>query len=153
MRWMPPTQLGLPHRSSEDSCYKGYFIPKGTIIYANLRAMGRDGDIYESPDTFNPERYFDKHGNLNADSQVIAYGFGRRVCVGKNVASATTWLTIAYVVASFNLSKVANEEGEVIDWNDIFDDSGLLIQKRPFRCRIQPRSESMRSLIEAISVS
>jgi cytochrome P450 len=42
------------------------------------RAMTRDADIYENPDTFDPERYLDERGNLNADSQVIAYGFGRR---------------------------------------------------------------------------
>ncbi|KAF5324359.1 hypothetical protein D9619_011338 [Psilocybe cf. subviscida] len=153
MRWMPPTQLGVPRRSSEDDYYKGYFIPKGTIIYANMRAMTRDADMYENPDAFDPERYLDESGNLNADSQVVAYGFGRRVCVGKHVASATTWLTIACVAATFNFSKAFSKEGEVIDWNDIFDDSGLLIQKRPFKCSIQPRSASHKSLIEAVTFS
>lgn len=40
--------------------------------------MTRDADIYRNPDAFDPERYLDDNGNLNADSQVIAYGFGRR---------------------------------------------------------------------------
>jgi hypothetical protein len=31
------------------------------------------------------------------------------------------------VAATFNLSKAINQEGEVLDWNDIFDDSGLLM--------------------------
>jgi cytochrome P450 len=35
MRWMPPTQLGVPRRASEDDYYKGYFIPKGTSLLIN----------------------------------------------------------------------------------------------------------------------
>lgn len=29
MRWRPPLNIALPHCSSEDDMYKGYFIPKG----------------------------------------------------------------------------------------------------------------------------
>lgn len=32
MRWMPPLHIGLPHYSTEDDTYKGYFIPKGGLL-------------------------------------------------------------------------------------------------------------------------
>lgn len=32
MRWMPVTPIGLPHRVLRDDEYKGYLIPKGTIV-------------------------------------------------------------------------------------------------------------------------
>lgn len=43
------------------------------------RAMNRDEKRY-GPDSheFNPDRFFDEHGNLNDDDRVLAYGFGRR---------------------------------------------------------------------------
>ncbi|THU90800.1 cytochrome P450 [Dendrothele bispora CBS 962.96] len=36
MRWHPALPMSLPHKSTEDMIYNGYFIPKGTILHANL---------------------------------------------------------------------------------------------------------------------
>ncbi|KXN80787.1 O-methylsterigmatocystin oxidoreductase [Leucoagaricus sp. SymC.cos] len=35
LRWNPPVPLGVPHRSTEDDTYSGYFIPKGSVVMAN----------------------------------------------------------------------------------------------------------------------
>lgn len=35
-RWGSVAPQGLPHVSNEDDVYNGYFIPKGTIVIANL---------------------------------------------------------------------------------------------------------------------
>jgi cytochrome P450 len=32
MRWHPITPLGIPHMTSQDDIYDGYFIPKGSHI-------------------------------------------------------------------------------------------------------------------------
>ena len=32
LRWLPVVPLGIPHRSTEDDCYNGYFIPAGTCV-------------------------------------------------------------------------------------------------------------------------
>ena len=29
LRWRPPGPLGVPHLTTQDDVYKGYFIPKG----------------------------------------------------------------------------------------------------------------------------
>lgn len=34
-RWRPVAPAALPHASTEDFTYKGYLIPKGTIIFVN----------------------------------------------------------------------------------------------------------------------
>lgn len=33
-RWIPATHLALPHASSEADEYRGFSIPKGTIVFA-----------------------------------------------------------------------------------------------------------------------
>ncbi|PPQ91909.1 hypothetical protein CVT25_001185, partial [Psilocybe cyanescens] len=78
MRLRPPLPLGAPHRVTEDDYYKGYFIPKGTILFANIWAMTHDEEVYPDPFTFKPERFFDDNGMLNGDDRILAYGFGRR---------------------------------------------------------------------------
>lgn len=34
-RWQNVTPLGVVHRSMEDDEYEGYFIPQGTLVFAN----------------------------------------------------------------------------------------------------------------------
>ena len=36
LRWGPIGPVCIPHRLMEDDVYNGYFIPKGTVILANV---------------------------------------------------------------------------------------------------------------------
>ena len=36
LRWHPIGPMGLPHTSTEDGFYEGYFIPKGSLLLANI---------------------------------------------------------------------------------------------------------------------
>ncbi|KAJ7205366.1 cytochrome P450 [Mycena rebaudengoi] len=106
MRWKPVLPLGLPHAATEDDVYDGYFIPKGSTVISNIWAMTRDTSVYGADsDEFNPERYLNPDGNLNDDDTVLAFGFGRRVCVGRYAADATVWATIVSVLATFRIAK------------------------------------------------
>ena len=55
--------IGLAHVAREDDVHEGYFIPKGTIVVANVWEMNRDPEIPGADvHTFNPERYLDEKG-------------------------------------------------------------------------------------------
>lgn len=73
--------IGLPHRVSEDDLYDGYFIPKGTMIIANVWAIMHDPEKFDNPMQFDPERYL-INGRLSpeVDDPSAGFGFGRR-CV------------------------------------------------------------------------
>ena len=36
LRWGVPVPMGLPHRLMEDDVYNGMFIPKGSLVFANI---------------------------------------------------------------------------------------------------------------------
>ncbi|KAF5366390.1 hypothetical protein D9758_009773 [Tetrapyrgos nigripes] len=120
MRWHPAFPMGMAHDSMEDIIYNGYYIPKGTSIYANIWAMTHDPSVYKDPDQFIPERHLRKDGHFDNINSILAYGFGRRVCVGRYMANDTVWLTIAATLAAVKISTLPNENVE-----DYFSDGAF----------------------------
>lgn len=85
LRWRAVDPLGLQHRSIEDDWYEGYYIPKGSVIMANVWAMNRDPEVHGTDyDFFNPSRYLNDKGELDSatldtkDEGHVTFGFGRR---------------------------------------------------------------------------
>ncbi|CAA7263056.1 unnamed protein product [Cyclocybe aegerita] len=150
MRFAPPLPLGMMHTLAEDDFYGDYLLPKGTQVFANIWAITHDEGTYKDPDAFEPERFFDEDGSLNDDDRVLAYGYGRRICAGKHVASATMWITIVSILACFNISKAKDEFGKEIEINPEFEDHGVKTIKKPFECSITPRSPAVQKLIEDV---
>ena len=90
------SSAGIPHMSSFDDEYNGFYIPKGTILIGNawlvgsvnpisvlnfsFRSILNDRKFFNDPQEFQPERYL-KDGKLNPamrDPDCAAFGFGRR---------------------------------------------------------------------------
>ncbi|KAL8409855.1 hypothetical protein RB594_008079 [Gaeumannomyces avenae] len=57
LRWRPGFTTAIPHTTTADDAYKGYFIPKGTTVLINTWAIHHDPDEYEEPDEFRPSRF------------------------------------------------------------------------------------------------
>ena len=76
----------------QDDTYEGYFLPKGTILFANTWAIHMDESEYEEPDKFIPERFIgnkfgcNTHVTDNHRRVTYIFGAGRRVCSGQRLA-------------------------------------------------------------------
>ncbi|KAH9477562.1 Cytochrome P450 monooxygenase [Psilocybe cubensis] len=143
LRWRSPGPVGLPHTAAEDDIYDDTHIKRRLG-----RAMTHDESIYSQPDIFRPERFFNADGTLNDDDRVLTYGFGRRVCVGKHMASNILWMTMVSILATFNIEKARDEAGNEIEITDEYVDFGFLTFKKPFKCSITPRSVTAQQLVE-----
>ena len=102
---------------SKDDEYLGYHFSAGTLVIGNLWAILHDEARYVDPDTFNPERFMTPEGTLDPNvpnPEDYAFGFGRRVCPGRFLASNSVWLALASILAVFNLELPTNEFGEKI---------------------------------------
>ncbi|KAG0426056.1 hypothetical protein HPB47_026810, partial [Ixodes persulcatus] len=62
LRWRTVVPLGLPRGTREDTFFDDYFIPKDTVVLANLLAVHRDPELWERPDEFDPTRFMKKDG-------------------------------------------------------------------------------------------
>ncbi|KAH9951882.1 cytochrome P450, partial [Amylocystis lapponica] len=151
LRFHPVVPLGLPHRTMEDDIYNGMFIPKGSTVLANIYAMSRDENVYKHPDTFFPERFLPHPVGYGEAQLKASFGFGRRICPGRHLASASVWIAIATILATLNLTEATGDDGAKITPELTFLD-GLSSAPVPFDCAIVPRSPEAEMLIKLAHV-
>ncbi|KAK9066627.1 hypothetical protein SSX86_013950 [Deinandra increscens subsp. villosa] len=89
MRLYPPAPLLLPRETMKDTILHGYKIKEKTVVHVNAFAIGRDPELWESPDDFLPERFLDCDIDFKGnDFEFIPFGAGRRICPGMSMGVA-----------------------------------------------------------------
>ncbi|KAF7430208.1 hypothetical protein PC9H_005910 [Pleurotus ostreatus] len=135
LRWEPMTPLGLAHGLISDDKFRGYYLPKGSIVFYNVWAILRDETIFPEPDKFNPSRFL-KDGLIDTqlkDRVMSSFGFGRRhvvsilclyqphvrkylrICPGRYFAMDTLWLSMASILSVYTIGKPVDESGRKVD--------------------------------------
>jgi len=133
-----PVVLVTPHATAEDDVYRGYYIPQGSIIMANIWAISRNERKYPNPDMFMPERFLLEDGTLNDDNISWAFGFGRRICPGRHVALMSLWSAMVCILATFKIEKTVGSDN--VTWT-----TGVSSYPFSFPCKFVPRDEEMDS--------
>ncbi|KAI0705578.1 CyP450 monooxygenase [Earliella scabrosa] len=151
LRWRTVVPLSIPHQSMQDDEYRGYLIPKGSLVFSNLWAYSRDPEAYPDPEAFKPERFL-KDGQFSLDTArdpaTIAFGYGRRICPGRHFAEASLFIIVATVLHTLSVSAPLDEHGRPQALQGKMT-SGILSYPEPFECVIKPRSSAAESLILA----
>ncbi|KAK1230679.1 hypothetical protein PQX77_006223 [Marasmius sp. AFHP31] len=147
LRWHTVTPLSLPHRAVNDDVYAGYHIPAGATVVGNVWAIMHDENVY-GPDVtaFNPDRFMRGDGKNPPHPEQFAFGFGRRVCPGKNFAMNSLYLAMSNILASYTIAKPLDESGNEYDPKLDFTDNGTSIPE-PFQCRFIPRSPAKTTVV------
>ncbi|KAJ7889513.1 cytochrome P450 [Mycena olivaceomarginata] len=142
--------MAIPHYVAVEDEYLGYRIPANSIVIGNTWAILHDETVYPDPYAFKPERFLREDGTPNPEvpSPEPAFGYGRRLCPGRHMANASLWITVASVLATFDIAKALDENGREIEPSYEFD-SGFINAPLPFKCSIQPRSQQAVDLIRA----
>ncbi|KAI1457470.1 putative cytochrome P450 oxidoreductase OrdA-like protein [Annulohypoxylon moriforme] len=149
LRWHPVAPMALPHTSIDDDICEGYFIPKGSMLLANVWYFTHDPDVYRDPMVFRPERFLEADGHKpEPDPHMFAFGFGRRICPGRYLADNALYLNIVQILATFKVSKYL-ENGREISPTLKFE-PGVIRHPVPYRNTIKPRSPHHEALIRSI---
>ncbi len=119
-----------------------------------IRAIHRDPVLYPDPETFNPARWLspdypttyreplDRHPNLQGFS---AFGFGRRICPGLNVAENSLHLLVARLAWAAHFSKRDGVDVPLYDYT-----AGFNVQPNPFVFDLRPRSHARAALVRTV---
>jgi len=117
LRWRPGFPLAIPHATTKDDTYQGYFIPANTTVIMNTWAINHNPDDYPSPDTFDPSRYIDSKFGTATTSEAdpwrrpsYAFGAGRRVCAGQRMAENSMLIAMAKLVWTFQIDPLGRRE-------------------------------------------
>ncbi|KAG1887782.1 cytochrome P450 [Suillus subluteus] len=137
LRWYPLGPLGIPHATSNDDVYDGYFIPKGAIVIVNQWALSRDEDIYPDASRFDPSRHLTVDGKLK-DPFVnhFAFGHGRRICPGRWFAENSLWTAVSAILAVLHIDHAKDSNGDRIEVKPEFS-TGIVIRPEPFLCSFE----------------
>ena len=161
LRWRPVTAGGVPHKlTARDDVYDGYLIPRNSLIHGNQWAIHRDSTLYPNADEFVPERWLDgvkypatyreplsTYPNLQNFS---AFGFGRRICPGQNIAERSLYIQVAVVGWACEVG-ARKEGGRVPEGYDYT--SGFNVQPKWFDFELvgrEGRGEVVREAFERV---
>ncbi|KAG2083365.1 cytochrome P450 CYP2 subfamily [Suillus discolor] len=149
-RWYPVAPLGIPHATSNDDVYDGYFIPKGAMVMVNQWALSRDEDVFPDASRFDPSRHLTVDGKLK-DSFVnhFAFGHGRRICPGRWFAENSLWTAAATILAVLRISHAKDSNGDRIEVKPEFT-TGLAVRPEPFHCSFESMNTARERRLRAM---
>jgi cytochrome P450 len=120
-RLHPAAPVLVPRESLEDVVIDGYNIPAKTRIYVNVWGMGRDPELWENPETFEPERFMGSGIDFKGqDFELIPFGAGRRSCPAITFGVATVEIALAQLLHSFDWKLPPGLEAKDIDNTEAF---------------------------------
>ncbi|KAJ7288668.1 cytochrome P450 [Mycena rebaudengoi] len=145
-RWLPIVPLGVPHRSMADDVYEGYFIPKDSLVIANVWKFLHDPEVYTDPFVFNPDRFLGPNPAPHP-TDVGLFGYGRRICPGAHLAEVSVWINVAKAVAGLTITRALDAEGHEID--PVADTTdGIISRPVPFACTVTARTPQIMQLVQ-----
>jgi len=139
------TPLGLPHSVVEDDDYQGNLIPGGAMICVNIWLILHDPKVYPDPHTFNPDRFLGLEGGIQRETLLnVIWGFGRRVCPGRQLAEASLFIAMASVIAAFDIL-LPKDSARPTEYSFT---SGYIRHPELVPMTVRPRSQKWRDIVE-----
>uniref|UniRef100_UPI00398E7F34 cytochrome P450 2K6-like isoform X3 n=1 Tax=Pristiophorus japonicus TaxID=55135 RepID=UPI00398E7F34 len=109
--------LSIPHATTVDLNFKGYFIPKETQVIPLLSSVLYDKTQWEKPNEFNPSHFLNAEGKFVMRDAFIPFSMGRRSCAGETLAKMELFLFFTVLIQKFkfqvppNISELQLESG------------------------------------------
>ncbi|GMT21670.1 hypothetical protein PFISCL1PPCAC_12967 [Pristionchus fissidentatus] len=121
------------HRCTEGTVIGGKFIPEDTLTFPQIFSVMKEDAVFERPEEFLPERFLAEDGktvNRATLERMVAFGLGKRQCVGEGLARLEMFLVLGSILLHYRL-----EPTEPIDMTPQF---GQVLNPKPFKCRVAP---------------
>ncbi|KAM6124147.1 cytochrome P450 2J2-like [Pterocles gutturalis] len=92
--------LGVPRMSTSDTTLAGFHLPKGTTLMTSLTSIMFDKNVWETPDTFNPEHFLE-NGQYRRQEAFLPFSAGKRACPGEQLARTELFIFFTALLQKF----------------------------------------------------
>uniref|UniRef100_A0A669PWJ0 Cytochrome P450 family 2 subfamily J member 2 n=1 Tax=Phasianus colchicus TaxID=9054 RepID=A0A669PWJ0_PHACC len=92
--------LGVPRMSTNDTTLAGFHVPKGTTLMTSLTSIMFDKNVWETPDTFNPEHFLE-NGQYRRREAFLPFSAGKRACPGEQLARTELFIFFTALLQKF----------------------------------------------------
>lgn len=103
LRLYPPVVLFVGRVCRQDTSVMGQFFPAGANVLVPTWHMHHNPDVWEDPNTFNPER-FSEGKSAHHPAAYLPFGMGPRVCIGERFALLELKLVICHVLRRYRVT-------------------------------------------------
>ncbi|CAN6858984.1 unnamed protein product [Brassica oleracea] len=105
MRLYPPTPI-VGREAFTDIRLGNLVVPKGVCIWNLIPALHRDPEIWgEDANEFKPERFSEGISKAcKYPKSYMPFGFGPRICLGKNLAMMEAKVLVSLIVSKFSFT-------------------------------------------------
>ncbi|MFD0382231.1 cytochrome P450 [Streptomyces stramineus] len=102
LRLYPPTWL-LSRIAVEDTEICGHLLPKGADVLISPYALQRNADVFPDPGRLDPDRWLPERLTPAQRQSFLAFGAGRRRCMGEFYGMTETTLALATITRTWHL--------------------------------------------------
>ncbi|XP_031817496.1 cytochrome P450 2F2 [Sarcophilus harrisii] len=102
--------MGLPRAVTQDTHFRGCFLPKGTHIIPLFVSAYRDSIQFKDPQCFDPTNFLDEKGAFRANKAFMPFATGKRMCLGAGLARMEIFLFLTTILQRFKLTPMEKPE-------------------------------------------
>ncbi|XP_011500529.1 PREDICTED: cytochrome P450 4C1-like [Ceratosolen solmsi marchali] len=90
----------------EETIFDNCIIPKGTWISIQIYQLHHDPEVWEDPETFNPDRFLPENNAQRHPYAYVPFSAGPRNCIGQKFAILEIKHTLLGILQKWNISSV-----------------------------------------------
>ncbi|WP_061001631.1 cytochrome P450 [Mycolicibacterium mucogenicum] len=108
LRICPPAATGT-RIATKDVAVAGYRVNAGTTLAIGRRSVQRDPALWESPNTFDPDRFSPQQSAARDRWSYLPFGAGPRSCIGQHFAMQQATLALADITRRFEIDSLSDD--------------------------------------------